>query len=56
MGTNKIKEKLLLETAKTEKAIQDYRKLTKPEAPDVALQFSPFKKRHFQKWHFLTKI
>lgn len=32
-----IKQKILDEIAKTEKAILDYRELTKPEAPDVAI-------------------
>lgn len=37
MNTNEVKEKLLAEITKTEKAIQNYRELTKPEAPDVAI-------------------
>lgn len=37
MKNIEIKEKLLLEIEKTEKAITDYSELAKPEAPDVAI-------------------
>jgi DnaK suppressor protein len=37
MDNNEIKQKILKELSKTEKLIGEYRELTKPVAPDVAI-------------------
>jgi len=37
MDDNKLKQKILDEIAKTESSIHDYREMTKPVAPDVAI-------------------